>query len=37
MQQGNFAIRDENHNSSDEETNLQIEIEEDDEDTVMYT
>ncbi len=37
MQQGNFAIRDENHNSSDEETNLQIEIEEDDEDTVVYT
>ena len=37
MQQGNFAIWDENHNSYDEETNLQIEIEEDDEDTVMYT
>ena len=37
MQQGNFVIKDDNYNSNSGTINSQIEMDEDDEDTVVYT
>ena len=37
MQQGNFVIKDDNYNSNSRAINSQIEMDEDDEDTVVYT
>lgn len=37
MQQGNFVIKDDNYNSNSGAINSQIEMDEDDEDTVVYT
>ena len=37
MQQGNFVIKDDNYNSNSGIINSQIEMDEDDEDTVVYT
>ena len=37
MQQGNFVIKDDNYNSNGRAINSQIEMDEDDEDTVVYT
>ena len=37
MQQGNFVIKDDNYNSNSGIIYSQIEMDEDDEDTVVYT
>ena len=37
MQQGNFVIKDDNYNLNSVIINSQIEMDEDDEDTVVYT